>query len=309
MDNRDIRLPDLARAAGVSVATVSRVLGGRGRVADATAAKVRDAVERLGYSRSTLLPESPSRLIAVLLPPAAAGWQVETAAALTHAVAAAGHVAVSGSAAGTACAAWLGFDAPELPDGYAGPVAHLGDAVEIASGLGDALRHLAALGHRRVGLVTQDGALGAACRDAFLASHPSAGHVKPADLARWIVPTANDESAGGRAMRELLDSTCTAVVCSTDAQLFGALDAVRAVKLSVPRDVSVLGIGDDPRMPFTGPAATMVRIDPAAVADTVLRSVLAAIAGSGEPGSPVQPAAAPAELIVRSSTGPARGVR
>lgn len=125
MDNSGVRLPDLARAAGVSVATVSRVLGGRGHVAESTAAKVRDAVERLGYARSTLLDRASARLIAIASPPEPAGWQLETARALTNAVAAAGHVPLLGSAGDAACAVWLGFDEPELPRGYPAPVVRL----------------------------------------------------------------------------------------------------------------------------------------------------------------------------------------
>lgn len=126
----------------------------------------------------------------------------------------------------------------------------------------------------------------------------------PGHLARWIVPTPDDEAATGRSMSRLLDSTCTAVVCGTDRQLFGALDGVRNLKLSAPRDVSLVGIGDDPRMPFTAPAATTVRFDPLPLAGQLCDAALASL-GRGWPHL----SELSAELIVRASTGPARGTR
>lgn len=320
MDTSGIRLPDVAREAGVSASTVSRVLGGRGRVAEATAERVRDAVLRLGYARSTLLPETSARLIAIAVPQEASGWQVEAACALTNAVAASGHIPVRGAVAGAA-AIWLGFDAPEIPDGYPGPIVRLtsgtrgvpgGVIVAFGAGLHSALAHLAALGHRRIGLIRPAGVFGDACEAAFRAAHPSSAHLAPGDLSRWIAVAPDDETAGGRSMNRLLDSTCTVVVCGTDRQLFGALDGVRSLKLAAPRDVSLLGIGDDPRMQFTQPAATMVRVDPELLAGVLLDAALASIDGApaaADGDTRAAPAEVPAELIVRASTGPARGSR
>src|SRR5699024_12446117 len=72
-----VTLDEVAARAGVSLATVSRVLGRRGAAADATRTKVLEAMSELGYSRSTLLQDAPRRLVAVSAPGNAEHWQVQ----------------------------------------------------------------------------------------------------------------------------------------------------------------------------------------------------------------------------------------
>ena len=61
-----VTLDEVAARAGVSLATVSRVLGRRGAVADATRTKVLEAMSELGYSRSTLLQNGvPTRRLTI----------------------------------------------------------------------------------------------------------------------------------------------------------------------------------------------------------------------------------------------------
>ncbi|MDN6378211.1 MAG: LacI family DNA-binding transcriptional regulator, partial [Brevibacterium aurantiacum] len=72
-----VKLDDVAARAGVSLATVSRVLGKRGAVAEETRARVLEAMDALGYSRSTLLHEAPRRLVAVSAPGNPEYWQVQ----------------------------------------------------------------------------------------------------------------------------------------------------------------------------------------------------------------------------------------
>lgn len=64
-------IDDVARLAGVSTATVSRALSGRGKVSDATRARVMGAAERLGYvvsSRASSLASGRTRTVGVIVP-------------------------------------------------------------------------------------------------------------------------------------------------------------------------------------------------------------------------------------------------
>jgi AcrR family transcriptional regulator len=72
-----VTLEEVAARAGVSLATVSRVLGRRDAVAAATRTKVLEAMNELGYSRSTLLHDAPRRLVAVSAPGNPEHWQVQ----------------------------------------------------------------------------------------------------------------------------------------------------------------------------------------------------------------------------------------
>ncbi|WP_276547697.1 LacI family DNA-binding transcriptional regulator [Brevibacterium luteolum] len=90
-----VRLEDVAEAAGVSVTTVSRVLGGRGTVAEATRTRVLDAVRELGYDRSTLLHRQAARLVAVCAPAQPEHWQIEVCRSLSMQLQDAGIIAAT----------------------------------------------------------------------------------------------------------------------------------------------------------------------------------------------------------------------
>jgi DNA-binding LacI/PurR family transcriptional regulator len=93
----------------------------------------------------------------------------------------------------------------------------------------------------------------------------------------------------------------TAVFAANDSQAMGVMRAMTEAGRSVPRDVSVVGVDDVPEAEFQTVPLTTVRSDQAAISDRVL-SELVALIESGEP-----PAAGPPvslELVVRSSTGP-----
>ncbi len=63
-----IRLSDIAEQAGVSTATVSRVLNGKDTVAPTTRKAVLTALDLLGYERPERLRERPTGLIGVIIP-------------------------------------------------------------------------------------------------------------------------------------------------------------------------------------------------------------------------------------------------
>src|SRR5687768_874497 len=71
IDPREITIADVAKAAGVSVSTVSRILNGKQDVAKATRARVQQVIEALGYSphaQAQRLRGGRTQNIAILFP-------------------------------------------------------------------------------------------------------------------------------------------------------------------------------------------------------------------------------------------------
>src|SRR5690606_7791422 len=82
-------LEDVARRAGVSTATVSRVINTPGKVAESTVSRVRSAIEQTGYVPNLLaggLASNRSRLVAALVPSIASSIFNETIETMTHAL-------------------------------------------------------------------------------------------------------------------------------------------------------------------------------------------------------------------------------
>jgi len=180
-----------------------------------------------------------------------------------------------------------------------------------------AVRHLLALGHRRVGLVNF------APTTYHSAAQRERGwrqalkdHGIAADK-RWIVHGDISAQSGYEATRELLarDAGITALLAGNDTIAFGVLRALREAGLRVPQDMALVGYDDIPLAPFASPPLTSVRTDPVGhgrLAVQLLRAQMAHADGERAAALP-----APA-LVVRESCGaaaavppakPARGVK
>ena len=93
----------------------------------------------------------------------------------------------------------------------------------------------------------------------------------------------------------------TAIFTANDSQAMGVMRALAEAGRAVPRDVSVVGVDDVPEAEFQMVPLTTVRSDQVSISDRVLSELVALIEGR-EPsptGAPIS-----LELVVRSSTGP-----
>ncbi|WP_309132244.1 LacI family DNA-binding transcriptional regulator [Brevibacterium sp.] len=323
-----VTLDEVAARAGVSLATVSRVLGKRGSVAEATRAKVFTAMDELGYSRSTLLQAAPRRLVAVSAPGNPEYWQVQVCTRVATALQDRGllitrppvetetgplDVAIAAGAVAlvTPTLTSLGTDIPcirvdEQSAGTAGDGA--GDVIaarlDLGGGMTTAFEHLRAIGHRRIGLICNDsGELAVQLIKRFRADHPAKSF--GLNLDDWIAPVPKSFSGGSRAALELKDATCTAVIVQSQLQLHGALHGLRSRHLQVPRDMSVVGFGDSPTMRFTGPPATVLGLDLDGLSQALVEATLSTLKMSGESLKSVPPVFRP-RLYARASTTAAR---
>lgn len=322
------RLADLAAAAGVSTATVSRVLNGKPGVADATRASVLATLETLGYGTEPEPAESAG-LIAVMVPelanPSFASFANELALVLTAAgrqmilctagpggtseeqyldallgVEIAGIISVSGTPADTEASPehyqrLIDAGVPAVfINGYNPSVDGAFFSCSDAEAVSMSVAHLRSYGHERIGL--------AVGQMRYLPSRRK--HAAFLGLGfdeRSVVSTLFTVEGGQAAAARLLDAGHTALVCGSDVMALGAIREARSRGLDVPGDVSVVGYDDSALMAFTNPALTTVRQPVAVMTQAAVGSLLTAIRGL--PTDPTEMLFHP-DLIIRHSTGP-----
>jgi LacI family transcriptional regulator, repressor for deo operon, udp, cdd, tsx, nupC, and nupG len=334
------RLTDLAEQAGVSTATVSRVLNGKPGVAGETRQAVLAALDVLGYERPSALRARPAGLIGLVVPElsnpvfpafaqaiesqlASRGYTpllctqspggttedeyVETL--IDHAVD--GIVFVSGKHADTRASTeryqrLRGRGMPiVLINGYAAGIDAPFVSPDDAASVELSVRHLVSLGHRRIGMAIGPDRFVPAKRkiEAFVAQLLRHGLAATEQEAREHVSLTLFTLEGGQAAAgDLLDAGHTAVVCGSDLMALGAVRAAHARGLSVPDDVSVVGYDDSPLVAFTDPPLTTVRQPVADMAHAAVSALLTEIHGERAPRSELL---FTPELVVRGSTGAA----
>lgn len=329
------RLLDIAAAAGVSEATVSRVLNGKPGVADATRQSVLTALDVLGYERPSRLRERSVGLIGLVTPelenpifPAFA--QVIEAVLAQHRYTpvlctqtpggvaedeyvemllergVAGIVFVSGLHADTTAGRdrYLRLRERGVPivliNGYAPEIDAPFFSTDDVTAADLAVRHLVSLGHTRIGLAAGPDRYVPVQRkiEGFArAMRDLLGEDGPHSLVETsLFSVEGGQSAGNR----LLDSGCTGIVCASDLMALGAIRAARSRGLHVPGDVSVVGYDDSPLIAFTDPPLTTVQQAVSAMGQAAVRALLDELAGAPAPRAEFlfRP-----ELVVRGSTG------
>jgi len=330
------RLKDLADQAGVSTATVSRVLNGKPGVAAETRKAVLAALDVLGYDRPEKLRNRPQGLVGLIVPeldnpvfPALA-QAIETTLAdrgytpllctqspggttedeyiemlMEHGVD--GIVFVSGRHADTAASTeryhrLRGRGVPIVfVNGYAAGVDAPSVSTDDAVAISLAVRHLMSLGHRQIGLAVGPDRYVPARRKIATFATLLDQREPGADVTRHVVSTLFTVEGGQVAGGELIDSGHTAVICGSDLMALGVIRAARSRGLRVPEDLSVVGFDDSPLIAFTDPPLTTVRQPVVSMGKAAVSALIAEIAGQRVSRTELlfHP-----ELIVRSSTAP-----
>ncbi|MCB2223472.1 MAG: LacI family transcriptional regulator [Actinobacteria bacterium] len=330
-------IQDVARAAGVGVGTVSRVLNGSPLVSDTTRARVQGVIDELGYRPSSLaraLSLGRSATVAVIVPhftrPSAVErlrgladvikesdydlvlFDVETSdqreqrfSMAAQADRAAGLVIVSLSADPDEVGRLAGASVPAVfldrhVEGL--PDVHIDDH----AGGRMAAEHLLGLGHRRVAFVGDDdeAGFGFTSSDDRLAGYREALEAAGAPLDPTLVRTGPpSREAAHRLTADLLDrpEPPTAVFAVSDLQAFGVIEAARERGLDVPGDLSVMGFDDIDVSAYLG--LTTVR-QPLYHSGRLAAEMLLHLLDDA--GAEVEGVALPVELVVRKTTGPPR---
>lgn len=191
-----------------------------------------------------------------------------------------------------------------LPYVLVGPTSPTGAALSIgvddAAGVRRAVRHLYALGHRRIAHVA--GAAGyvhsSVRREAWVSEMTELG-LEPGP----VVDADFTGASGARATHELLDlaNPPSAIVYANDLMAIAGMSAAADRGLRVPTDLSVVGFDDIPLAPYIVPPLTTVRQDVFTWGAVCARTLVATVEGT----TPVPASLPPVEFVVRGSTGPA----
>ncbi|MGI1661457.1 LacI family DNA-binding transcriptional regulator [Palleronia sp. KMU-117] len=186
----------------------------------------------------------------------------------------------------------------EWVEGEAFPVI----AADNAEGARLAIRHLHALGHRRIAHVTgpEGNVLTAARREGMLHERSRLGLPARED---WIIRGDFSLESGHEAARRILAMAerPTAVFCSADMVAFGLIAGLQAGGLRVPQDISVVGFDDIEMSRSYVPALTTIRQDRHRLGRRAAEVLLARL--KGRPAPEPQPLI-PVDLVLRASTAP-----
>ncbi|WP_190193177.1 LacI family DNA-binding transcriptional regulator [Streptomyces minutiscleroticus] len=330
------RLAQVARKVGVSEATVSRVLNGKPGVSEATRQAVLSALDVLGYERPTQLRGERARLVGLVLPelqnPIFPAFAEVIGGALAQlgltpvlctqtkgGVSEADYVdlLLQQQVSGVVFAGGLYAQADAPHEHYRrlaarnipvvlvnAAIEHLGfpgvscdDTVAVEQGW----RHLASLGHERIGLVLGPGDHVPSHRK--LAAARALAAASGAELPEEHVARAMFSLEGGQAAASrLLDRGVTGFLCASDPLALGAVRAARRKGLAVPAQVSVVGYDDSAFMNCTEPPLTTVRQPIEAMGRAAVEMLNAQIGGQSVPAEELlfEP-----ELVVRGSTAQA----
>jgi len=176
--------------------------------------------------------------------------------------------------------------------------------IDYDGGIEHAVEHLVSLGHRRIAFVGGPPTLASAKtrREAFLRALKSRGLKSSASYMK----TGDHQVGGGQAaMAQLLklDAPPTAVIASNDLTAIGVIGAIHAAGLSVPGDISVVGFDDIELSSFLYPPLSTVRVPRAEIASRAFAALYSASHKQVDHGIEYR---IMTELVVRQSTGPAK---
>jgi LacI family repressor for deo operon, udp, cdd, tsx, nupC, and nupG len=336
----DLSMPtilEVAAMAGVSTATVSRALSHPDLVAGETRERVLKAIQLLGY-----MPNVAARTLRTLraakilltVPDISNPFFASVIRGAEEAAREAGYAVVVGDTRHDPVLEdqyaemlakrevdgliFLGHRLPESLEpllSREGPVAPIVNGCEYSPELGvpsvhidnaaassQSVEHLIALGHRRIGVITGP-PVSPISRDRC------AGAVQAVErhgLKDNLQVRTGDYSASSAFVhtRDLLSSGVTAIFCFSDEMAMGALSAISEAGLSCPGDVSVVGFDDLPFARFFQPGLTTISQPKAMIGQRTVELLLDILRGAPIDTSHVT---LPHELVVRRSTGPARG--
>ncbi|MCC3767615.1 LacI family DNA-binding transcriptional regulator [Streptomyces sp. UNOC14_S4] len=329
-------IKDVAERAGVSVATVSRVLNGRSSVAG-TRERVLAAVAELGYRPNVVaraLRTARTRTLGLVIGDLRNPFFTELAGAVEQEARRLGYSLVIGNAgesteqqddqirtlldrridgllvssAGTGSAALREAVAAGTPlvlldrtvPGLAAPCVR----AEGREALTELAAHLAALGRRGPAVIVAPAGTPIGEERLELFRTALAGHGIALPAERVVASPDLSPTGGRRMMRALLDlpEPPDAVLATDNLMALGALDEVRARGLRIPADVALVAFDDVPWFAHTDPPLTAVAQPTRELGTAAVHTLLERIEGREAPSVLL-----PARLVRRRSCGEGDG--
>ena len=329
-------IKDVAELANVSTATVSHVVNNSRKVNPETRSRVLEAIQKLGYSRNAAarsLVTGRAHLFGMIVsdfcnpffPEVAAAFQEQ---ALLNDVDALVMNANFDPHRTVSCVRrLLGLQVPAIAlmtsqidpqvcdllvqNNVSAVYLDLGNVgpfvsnvlVDYERGVGAAVEHLLALGHRRIGFIGGSAELRSVARrqEAFLA--------RTAGVEDLEIATAECDftmQGGYVACARLLARLApTAIVAVNDVVAIGAMHCASDRGLSVPGDLSIVGFDDITFAEYAQPALTTVRIPRSTIGRLAFQALTEMLSGPGHTG---REHGVETSLVVRESTGAAARV-
>jgi len=289
-----VTIRDVARASGVSYATVSRVLSGYAFVKETTRNRVMEAVEHLGYvanlpARS--LAGGHSQIIGLLVPNLDNGYVGTITQGIDQALAHANYdlmlytshrhpskESYYVSAMPNGLTEGMLLVAPLVPAAYLDTLreqnfpyvlidqadaADNSNVVEATNWQGayEATRYLIDLGHARIAFIKGSSAIRSAA-DRLLGYKAALADCDIPFKKELVVEGDYQQQTAYALTKRLLQSVDyppTAIFASNDISAFGAMDAARECGFRIPDDISVIGFDDIPQASLVYPKLTTVR--------------------------------------------------
>ncbi|MEG3616068.1 DUF6807 family protein [Isoptericola haloaureus] len=324
-----VTIADVARAAGVSRATVSRVMNGRSTVDPAISARVQEAAIELNYRPSNVarsLSLGRTTTVALVVPDLANPVFQEILRGVTSAAGEDGYrVLVADSAEDPGTEASIAREArarcdalilvsPRMPDGALDallpevspavvvnrdvPRGAPSLVVDYADAMVQVVEHLVELGHRRIAYVAGPRA---SVSDIARRRGLTASCERHPDLEVVDLPAGSDITAGHAAAADVLASRVTAAVAFNDLVAFGLLAALNEAGVAVPADLSVCGVDDIELARYATPALTTVAVPQQDLGRHAWRELHAVVDDAGHAAETTRFGV---QLQVRASTGP-----
>lgn len=331
-----LRLADIAAAAGVSLPTVSRALSGRGRVKEATRARILTIAHEAGY-RPRVAPATPTLAIVVYDSDTAiverqlghgygsfdqrvlggiSALAQETGAQLMLAHTSGDLAAPLPPALAPAAATGALLLGGMFPESFVNtlaerlPIVLAGSFIpggrincvhpDYQTGALLATQHLLELGHRRIALL--NGPLSTRSSAEKEAGYREALRAAGLAVRDGLLVRATDFAVedGKRATAQLLEREAfTGLVAADDTLAFGAVRLLGERGRRAPDAISVVGFYDGPLAPVCDPPLTTINIHHHAIGSTAARRLLDMVRN---PQGPVLRIVVAPQLVVRGST-------
>ncbi len=331
-----VTIKDVAKLAGVSIATVSRTLAEPEKVSEKTSEKVMKAVAQSGYVTNTLarnFRRRRSNTIVVLVPDIGNPFFANIIQGIEHVAhqhqyriligdtqeipereRAYADLVSQKQADAVIC---LGRNIPftyrqgrktldptwppfAMACEYHGDVPVPTVCIDNVAAAEEAVKHLLDLGHRRVAFINgpKDSPL---CEDRLTGYKRAMKHAKATLNARWVQSGDFTLASGYACMQKLLalPERPTSLFCSNDEMAIGAMQACREAGMTLPTDMSIVGFDDIPVAAYTHPRLSSVHQPRNQIGEQVMLLMLRMLRdGVSEQARIVLPH----ELIVRDST-------
>ncbi|MGO4326230.1 LacI family DNA-binding transcriptional regulator [Cupriavidus sp. 2TAF22] len=339
-EKKRITVLDVARHAGVSQGTVSRVITGKNWVSEEARQLVEASVRELGYVPNPMaqgLKSQRSKAVAALVSDISnplhgvflaaaeevldeAGYllfvssthsQPQREVALLNAYGSGrvdGLIVAHADEADKKVAQVL--EASKLPIVFHDRESHgMGDAViaDHMSGALEATRYLLGLGHKRIAVLTPASRIrpGRERLRGYEMALAESGIALDPSLICELDASGHEAYSQTRGLLE--QGTCpTAVICLGTGMLAGVLSAIASSGLKIPEEISLIGVGDTDLVRLHTPPITSLKWDIGECGRIAARMLLARLRGGTPPDVKAETARVPVELVIRHSCAPPR---